>query len=111
MKKKTVKIPIYNGSLTFYKTDNLQEVFDKHDLKGDAKKFAGVAFRDPAPSGYSRYFIAITPEASVGAMVHEAKHIVNKIFFDRGVELDLLNDEPECYLLQWIFNQLHKFVK
>lgn len=41
-------------------------------------------------------------------IVHEAKHSVNQIFISKGIQLDLNNDEPECYLLDWIVKEIFK---
>ena len=43
-------------------------------------------------------------------IVHEAKHFVNYVFSDRGVALDVENDEPECYFLGWTASKIQKAI-
>lgn len=45
-----------------------------------------------------------------GIIAHEAKHLVNFIFNDVGVELNIFNDETEAYLLGWIVDEIHKLL-
>ena len=109
MKKKTVEIPIYHGTLTFYKDKTLKRVAKKHGFK-DIENFGACAFIHHK-NGYTRYFIAFGRERTPWTIAHEAKHIVNRIFEDRGIELSLSHDEPECYLLGWVVKQATKFLK
>lgn len=56
--------------------------------------------------GYDRYFLLLHKNVKDRTVVHEAKHIVNFIFNDKQIELSLTNDEPECYLLGWVFSKI-----
>lgn len=56
-------------------------------------------------------FIIIFNEHVVGnygTASHEAKHFVNHLFSERGIMLDLANDEAECYMLGWTVKQIQK---
>lgn len=46
--------------------------------------------------------------AALGA--HEIKHAVNMTFNHVGMKLDALNDEHECYYLQWLTQQVYEGV-
>lgn len=41
-------------------------------------------------------------------VAHEAKHVVNEIIIHIHAKLDPKNDEFECYLLQWVMEQIYK---
>lgn len=43
-----------------------------------------------------------------GDIAHECKHLVNEIIIDFGGKLDLNNDETECYLLQWVVDEIYE---
>lgn len=46
-----------------------------------------------------------------GVIAHEATHVKNIILSGIGHQIDMHNDEPEAYLLQWVFDQiLYSFV-
>jgi hypothetical protein len=56
------------------------------------------------------YIYIQRPQVSYGAIAHEGKHIVNKIFSDRGIDLDCYNDEAECYLLGFIVDKIVEYI-
>lgn len=45
-----------------------------------------------------------------GEIAHEAKHAVNEILLHIGASLDLNNDEHECYLLQWLIDEIDNYL-
>lgn len=45
-----------------------------------------------------------------GIVAHESKHLVNFIYHEIGMDLCILNDEPEAYLLGWIVDEVHDFL-
>lgn len=45
-----------------------------------------------------------------GEIAHESKHAVNEILLHIGADLDLNNDEHECYLLQWLIDEIDNFL-
>lgn len=121
MQFKTYKIPLYLGEFTIFYVEYGETKFalakiglnpDDHFPDLDPKKNDAFAFSHPSPSGYSRYFIFLnknTKRISPGVIAHECKHVVNFIFNDRRIQLQIGNDEPECYLLSWLVNKVHEF--
>ena len=113
MKKRKVKVPIYHSYLTIIETENIKEQAEKYNVRprGDPTRedynYDAITFRDFSKNGYLCYYCIFRPQRSYGTIAHEAKHIVNHIFNDLGIELDRVNDEPECYLLGWVVNQIH----
>lgn len=104
MKSKTVKIPIYGGRLLIYFTDNLQSLNGKYNL-GNVEGFEALSLDD----GGRRYVIAFNDDPKASVIAHEAVHITNMIFKDVHVKLDINNDEPYAYLLEWVVEQVDKF--
>lgn len=46
-----------------------------------------------------------------GHIAHECKHLVNRAFMHCGIKLDADNDEPECYFLTYVVNEVYKHLK
>ena len=44
-------------------------------------------------------------KSSVSALAHEATHAATKVLKSRGVKLHPTNDEPLCYMVEFIFNK------
>lgn len=104
---KKCKIPIYFGILTVVCADDLAEAAKIAGVDFDTHGFAAVAASQIRPSGMRDYCILLGPNATLGAIAHECLHIVNFIFRDIGMKLDVHNDEPSCYLIQWLFDRAH----
>ncbi len=84
--------------------EKLQEAISEMGVEFDAHGFVALSHKRKTKSGSRQYSILLTPKVRKGQIAHEAKHIVNMIFADVDVRLDLQNDEAECYLLQWVFD-------
>ena len=83
----------------------------KYKLKEDVNLYGAITFSSHKKSGYTRYVMAFSGKTTPSIIAHEAVHIVNHIYFDRKIDLDLINDEPQAYLLGWIVQKCHKFLK
>ena len=115
IKKHIVEIPLYYANLVIIKTKDIKGVAIHYNqiFKGNAVDydFDGIEFCLPNKRGVTNYYVVVKPWVSSGSIAHEAKHVVNNIFRQRGIELDLNNDEPECYLLGWVVDQICKYIK
>ena len=119
---KSISIPIYMNRLhivflTDFKSDREkvntkfnQELEEDHDVLGLTQQRGRHVFLCINLDKHTRcYKKEEEREIEVLAtIVHEVKHIVNFIFISNGIKLDLDNDEPECYLLDWIFKEVLK---
>ncbi len=109
--KHKINIPIYHGFLVIIITTNLKKIAKKYNQESISNAtdydFDAIVFDKPNKKGITVYYYVQKANVSYGAIAHDAKHLVNKIFKDRGICLDLNNDESECYLLGWIVNQIH----
>lgn len=106
LKQKTVTIPIYFGKIRLFiveEMDDLSPVF-KCDMSGC---HSGVSFKDDKSGNY---VIAFQQKISLDLIVHEIIHLVNLVFIDRGVKLDLHNDEPQTYFAGWVAEQVDIFI-
>jgi len=103
---KKIKIPLYHGDLVLIQTNNFKKVSKKYKLT-DLKGIGACAFPHPKKSGYTRYFMIVRKDVTPSIIAHEATHVVNGIFQDRWIKPDLLNDEPQAYLLGWVVRQCH----
>ncbi len=115
MKSKTIEIPIYFDNLVIHQVDQreqMQEIADKNDLEFNSAEFDAFAFLNDRSEDKPREYVMVFCKNVVSSVIaHESKHIVNMIFKDRMISLDLDNDEPECYLLEWIVGQATDFLK
>ncbi len=110
MSEKTIKIPLYFGQIKIIQVKDLKSIEKKyglHSLHG----MEACCFRDHKKNGYSTYVIAFESECNARQIAHEALHEVALIYEDRGIKLDIENDEPQCYLLGWIVGECHKYLK
>ena len=81
----------------------------KYDLQfgpEDLKNYAALFYTLKNPTDYC---ITILEPISIGAITHECLHLTNQVLKDRGA-LKSDNDEPQCYLLQWVVNKVLKAI-
>jgi hypothetical protein len=76
--------------------------FTPEDLNGFAALF--YTLKNP-----THYCITVLEPISIGALTHECLHLTNQVLKDRGA-LESNNDEPQCYLLQWVVNKVLKSI-
>lgn len=104
-------IPVYFGKLWVIFTDDIIEAGKKIGIafKPSANDCLGLAVRR-IESGAGEYaiFIKSHKRNSPDVVAHEALHLVNYVFEDRGVELSTSNDEPQAYMLGWVVEQIEK---
>ncbi|RIV23617.1 hypothetical protein DYU11_11590 [Fibrisoma montanum] len=94
MRGTVVKIPLYFERLRIL----VSEVLEKPEYD------AYVMFQK------DEMVLHIKPDASIGIIAHETVHIVNHVFKQCGILLDVDNDEPQAYLTGWVANQIYKAI-
>lgn len=109
MRIKKISIPLYSGWLILHQTDDLKEVQDKYNLT-DISGCDGIAFVLEDKSGIMNYYMAFESKTTAEIIAHEALHITNYIMDRHCIRPDLINDEPQAYLLGWIVKQCDKFI-
>lgn len=111
MKKHKVEIPIYFGDLIIVRTSDFAPIIKLHALEPDTKKDDAFTFRDERNEGYTKYVVVFGENPDHDTIAHEALHIVNMVFHDRGVKADCSNDENQCLFLGWVVAQIYKAFK
>ena len=111
--EKRIKIPLYGGSFTiilYKQSEQLQSMFKDLEFQPSIEDFDAGVF-----SENSRLYAVFSTKQknypTPGIIAHEAKHLVNHIFNDINHRLDSWNDEPECYLLGYIVDEIHKTIE
>lgn len=104
VKTHKVKIPLYYGELHVIIADD----FTKH-AKLDKSVNDYKAISTCVDDRYSHWAIFINPLYidDHSLIAHEALHIVGYVFSSIKCKMDLDNDEPQCYLLAWVVNQVY----
>lgn len=108
-KIKNLKIPIYFGGLKIIQVKELGELNKEYDV--DLYGLMGAFMYQNDSEGYASYTLAFPEDVTPSVIAHESLHLTNQILNDSGVRLDPDNDEPQCYLIGWIVNECHKFLK
>lgn len=107
MKTKIIPIPIYFGKLVLVVVTDWNEFDKKYNTNIAAEDYIGVAVNK---KGSSTYVIGLK-EFEFEFIAHEAVHIVNYIYRNCGIHLDVKNDEPQAYLTGWVVSEVVKFLK
>lgn len=108
MIKHKFKTPLFLVEFEVIIYENENEV----PINSIANKYKNrIGFVNRAENEDITIFLNQFHKLSVGEIAHEAKHLVNEIIIDFGGKIDLDNDETECYLLQWVMDELYKLIK
>lgn len=111
-----IKVPLYPGHLCVIICDDFDRCYeiagidrDKYHLDMDTDYSDAITFGHP--ENETRVCIGLKNDVKTGVLVHECVHATNLIFKYTGIEMDLSNDEPYTYLVQWIFEMAQKVTK
>lgn len=106
MIKKIIDIPIYQCKLTIILDKDLKYITKTYNTI-DLSNYGAITMR--IPNRHSEYVVAF--EYNEGSIIaHEVTHLVNYIFEDKNIKLDIINDEPQAYLTGWLFKQVEKAI-
>ncbi len=106
MRKKTIRIPIYECDLTIILDKDLSYVEKKYNLE----PIKGRAVTITNPNIPRQVIVAFVDKKYVSSIAHEVVHIKNYIYLWCGAELDRENDECEAYLSGYLFEQIYEFI-
>jgi len=104
------EIPLYRGSLLVIHTEDLKSIEAEFDLE-DTTEMDGFVFEQKDRNENPLYVVVFKGKPSPGVIAHESLHIVSAIYRDVHADFCLHNEEPQCYLLEWIVDQIHKTIK
>lgn len=108
MKKKKFNLEVYHGEIVVIQTPDIKRIGFKYGF--DCSGCDAIVFRRPYKNGYNRYIFAYEGTAKPHIIAHEIVHLVNYIFKDHGIELDLQNDEPQAYLTGWLTKKINETI-
>jgi len=105
------KIPIYGGSILFVVAESIEGGAKEMqtELESGYESCDAITLK----KDHANYAIIIEAQSinRPDIIAHESKHLVNYVFEDRGIGLDVSNDEAECYFLGWVVGQFHKAIE
>ena len=107
---KKLKIPLYGSTLKIIQTNNFNKVEKQHGLE-NLHGIDAFAFRKYRKNGSAKYYLVFGKNVKPGYIAHEALHLVGLIYEDINAVLEYENDEPQCYLIEWIVEKCHKHLK
>ena len=104
---KKVKIPIYFGYLKIIISEDpeFKDVNAKFHTKAD-EGYSAFTFQDKNGD----YSIAFPSDVANSSICHECCHLTNMIYNHIGANLDTKNDETQCYLTGWMFEQVERIL-
>jgi hypothetical protein len=110
---KDIEIPIYRGRLVIIITNSVNKL-QKYLPDFKQSKVYAHAWMDNY-KGKAGHFMVLNFDnknngITHGCVTHEAIHLANFLADFRGFKPDFNNDEPICYLAEWIVDQTYKFI-
>jgi len=113
-----IRLPVYRSSLWIIISPSLKESVDQVEdqihsslsLPDDWKKGVLSFAYSYKENGAVRYLLFLRPNAKLGEIAHECKHIINMVFSWNGIKLDTDNDEHECYYLETVINKVYNTI-
>ena len=104
--KKTINVPIYDYRIYVTIFDDEEEFRENYSKYVDASCTACTL----EYSGQCRCELVI-PSNDYSLVVHELEHVKNLIWKSKGYKPQADNDEPDAYLIGWLFEQVDKIIK
>ena len=115
-KVKSIQIPLYGGRLVMIFSNCSEKIkktipnWDKEtdEIYGSAWY---INYKDRQGFAMILNFDSDRAKITHGTIAHEAVHLAHYIADERGIKLDLNNDEPITYLVGWIVDEVYDFIK
>lgn len=102
--EKNIIIPIYRYAVKIVIASSVKEASEKFvDIKDNTAKGTVLEYEDKC--------IIVVPPDDISTIVHECEHMKNAVWDRIGYTPIVNNDEPDAYLLEYIFNEVMKVVK
>lgn len=113
---KKLKVPIYQTGLWIVVSDNILKSIDvvedlvDYKIIDESRKRSTDAYTygHQDHDGKMRVMIFLRENANEGRVAHECNHAVNIILNWNGVKPSFVNDESECYYLEYMVNKTHQ---
>lgn len=114
MKVIKIDIPIYFGYLRVVITDNFKKSADKLKVDDEGlelNSYGAFVCSSKDDRGISYFNVFFHEDVDHDLIAHEVVHLVNAIYAERHIKLDIHNDEPQAYLTGWITGEIYKALK
>lgn len=109
MLKTKIKIDVFDAVVHVVKAKKLKQIEAKYNLI-NCDGYDAVTFRI-LKKNTTEYCVAFEGKPKIDVVHHEVTHLVNFIFQDCGVKLDLDNDETQAYFSAYMFRKVLKAIK
>ena len=109
--KKKINIPIYFGQIIIIQKKKLSDIPKKWSIDFDFHGYAATCYTKNTKDGCLRIVMAFMNPTTAEIIAHESYHAVNYLFSRSGIKHDPNNDEHGAFILGWIVNQCHKYLK
>ncbi len=104
--EKSFYIPIWDFKVEVAVFDDIREAEKKFpDIMTDGLLACTIEYRDCAKCKL------IIPSNRYSDVVHELEHVKNLVWKEKGYKSQVDNDEPDAYLMGWLFEQVDKIIK
>lgn len=103
--EKAFKVPIYDYRVEVVVFDDFKEVMDKYPYIATKEMKGCVAENKEYP--VSKIIIPCNDRST---LVHELEHLKNIILKYIGYSPQAGNDEPDAYLIEYLFEQVDKVI-
>ena len=101
---KVIIVPIYRYALRIVVFDDFKEVVETFpEVKHNDSKGTVIDYGDKS-------MICVPPD-DIPTVVHECEHVKNSIWKRIGFIPTPENDEPDAYLLEYLYKEVMKIVK
>ena len=113
MKVIKTEIPIYFGYLRIVLTRNFNKAAKKLKCKThlNLSDYGAFVYPSKDKKGLTIYTVVLNPKPSHTVIAHEVVHVVNAIYEDRGMSLQVKDDEHQAYLTGWVTQQIYNSIK
>ncbi len=109
---KIIEIPLYHGELVLIQKKKLEDIPEKYKPENeDFKGYAAVTCFRLKNNGVAQFIIAFLKPTTPSNIAHEAEHCKGEIFNHVGITEHNTNNEPSAYMIGWIVEQCHKYLK
>lgn len=111
---KSIQIPLYGGKLVVIISNNGDKIKKLIPTFDNINIYAHT-YSHPYKEKWG-YFVIFNfnnkyDKITYGTIVHEAIHACSFLFDHRGVRADFKNDEPVAYFVEWVVDEIYKFIK
>lgn len=104
--ERNIQVPIWDFKVEVCVFDDLEEVKEKYP-KYIESNFLACTLES---IGCCKCKLII-PSNDYSSVVHELEHVKNLIWKAKGYKPQEDNDEPDAYLIGWLFNQVDKIIR